>query len=497
MTGTGGTLTLADVLQGLGHARPAGAERIDIADVVVDSRKVTAGALFVAIKGQTRDGHDYIGEAVTRGAVAIISETRSPAGVAEYVDKSSRLGPSVRVVDTGKGVAGLQPSPEPLVPLLIVVPSSLKGLQDIAACWRERFDNCRAIGVTGSIGKSSTKELIASVLQRRFRVLRNQGNLNNEIGLPLTLLQMNASHERAVVEMGMYGLGEIRDLCRIAQPFMGVVTNVGPSHLERLGTIERIAAAKSELVEALPAGGVAILNRDDPRVRAMQAQSKARVFFYGLDPQSDLWADRLESHGLEGISFQMHDGADTFAVDVPLPGRHSVYTALAAASVGICEGLSWNEILAGVTDSSARLRLLAVPAENGTTILDDTYNASPDSTVAALNLLAELDGRPVAVLGDMLELGSLQEQGHRSVGKRAAEVAQVLIAVGSRGKWIGAAAVESGLTDGTYFAENNAEAIAILRKVTRPGDVILVKGSRGAQMEEIVAAFVPQGDKPN
>ncbi|MDE3088396.1 MAG: UDP-N-acetylmuramoyl-tripeptide--D-alanyl-D-alanine ligase [Chloroflexota bacterium] len=476
-------LTLSDVYEALTQKRPANAPGKVITDVVIDSRQVKQGSLFVALKGEVRDGHAFVEEALARGAAAVIAEAR--------VGMREGLGPSVHFID----VAGLQPSPEPPVPIVFIVPSSLKALQGLAAFWRRKFLTCQAIGITGSVGKSSTKELIAAVLRRRYHVLKSEGNLNNEIGLPLTLLQLDARHERAVLEMGMYALGEIRELCRIAQPAIGVVTNVGPSHLERLGSIERTAEAKSELPQALPETGAAILNGDDPRVAAMRAKTRARSFLYGLEPTNDLWADEIESHGLEGIGFVLHRGREHLHVRVPLLGRHSVHTALAAASVGLIENLSWEEILRGLQDVAAQLRLIAVPGENGTTILDDTYNASPSSSLAALNLLAELNGRKIAVLGDMLELGELELQGHQLVGGRAAEVVAILIAVGAKGRWIGDAARAAGLSkERVLFAEGNAQAVEILRQVMRAGDLILVKGSRGVKMEEIVAAIARPGE---
>lgn len=479
-------LTLADLFEAFGNARPEGATKVVLPNVVVDSRQARAGSLFVALKGETRDGHDFIRDALEHGAAAVIAEARA---------KTQELGPGVRVVEPSHlNVAGLQPSHPPLVPIVFIVPSSLKALQQLAAFWRRRFPKCKTIGVTGSVGKSSTKELIAAVLRRQFTTLKSEGNLNNEIGLPLTLLQLNETHTRAVLEIGMYTLGEIRDLCQIAQPHIGVVTNVGPSHLERLGSIERIAQAKSELVEALPKDGVAILNRDDPLVRAMREKTSARTFFYGLEPSDGVWADEIESRGLEGIAFNLHHGREKLHVRVPLLGHHSVHTALAAASVGLVESLSWDDILQGLRDVAAQLRLIAVPGEKGTTILDDTYNASPASSLAALNLLAELSGRKVAVLGDMLELGAFEEAGHRLVGGRAAQVVQVLIAVGARAGWIGEAAREAGLSKNTFFAENNAQAIDIAREVLRAGDMVLIKGSRGAKMEEIVAALARSGE---
>jgi UDP-N-acetylmuramoyl-tripeptide--D-alanyl-D-alanine ligase len=263
--------------------------------------------------------------------------------------------------------------------------------------------------------------------------------------------------------------------------------------LERLGTVERIQKAKGELVQALPADGVAILNGDDRLVSEMRDWTKARAFTYGLDAKHDLWADEIESFGLEGMAFDLHFGSDKVHVRVPLLGRHSVHTSLAAASVGVIEGLSWEDILGGLKDLSAQLRLIAMPGEKGTTLLDDTYNASPESSLAALNLLAELSGRKVAVLGDMLELGSVEEPGHRLVGARAAEIAQVVVAVGTRGRWIGESAQEAGLAQ-VHFAENNAEAIEILRQVALKGDMILIKGSRGVGMEEIVNALSRTGE---
>ena len=475
-------LTLADIFEALLNARPEDAQRIAIPDVVVDSRQARAGSLFVALQGETRDGHDFIADALARGAAGIIAEARV-AGLG--------LGPSAHYYESTRfGAAGLQPSPKPLVPAIFIVPSSLKALQQLAGFWRRKFSNCKTIAITGSVGKSSTKELIAAVMRQHFATLKSEGNLNNEIGLPLMLLRMNESHERTVLEMGMYALGEIRDLCAVAQPHIGVVTNVGPSHLERLGSLEHIAQAKAELIEGLPEDGVAILNGDDERVLAMRAKTRARVICYGLNPDCDVWANDIESQGLDGIAFALHYGDEHLHVRVPLLGRHSVHTALAAASVGIVENLSWDEILRGLQDVSAQLRLIAVPGEKGATILDDTYNASPASSIAALNLLAELSGRKIAVLGDMLELGEMEKQGHALVGGRASQVADILIAVGARGKWIGDAARETGMAaEQIFFAEGNAPAIELIRQIARAGDMILVKGSRGAKMEEIIAAL--------
>ncbi len=332
-----------------------------------------------------------------------------------------------------------------------------------------------------------TKEAVHSVLSRSFPTLKSEESYNNEIGVPLTLLRLEERHKRVVVELGMYALGEIAHLAAIALPQVGVVTNVTHSHLERLGSLERIAQAKAELVEALPPDGTAILNGDDPHVRAMAELTKARVFHYGLSPENDLWASHIESRGLDGVRFQMHFGRETVHVKIPLLGRHSVHTALAAAAVGLVEGQPWGLIVAGLRDIEVQLRLLATPGVNGSTLIDDSYNSSPASSLAALNLLAELKGRKIAVLGDMLELGSYEEEGHRKVGRRVAEVVDKLVTVGELGALIGREAVAVGMDESdVFFAQDNDEAVESLRNLVTSGDLVLIKGSRGMHMEDIV-----------
>jgi UDP-N-acetylmuramoyl-tripeptide--D-alanyl-D-alanine ligase len=285
-------------------------------------------------------------------------------------------------------------------------------------------------------------------------------------------------------------VGEIHQLCQVAEPRLGVVTNVGPSHLERLGSLDRVAQAKAELVEALPADGVAILNGDDLRVRAMASRMIGDVFTYGRQSDCDLWADDVESHGLYGISLRLHHLQESVFLRVPLLGEHSAYTVLAAAAVGLVEKLSWAEITAGLNLVPAQLRLVVAAGINGSTLVDDSYNSSPASALAALQLLSELDGSHVAVLGDMLELGAYEDEGHRLVGRRAAGVVSYLLVVGPRGRLIGVEALAKGMPTGSVsFAADNAEAIAALRARLQPGDCVLIKGSRGMKMEEIVTAL--------
>ena len=465
-------LTLADVLEALTGQRPDLSEIIT--ETVVDSRQAIPGALFVALPGERHDGHDFVNHAFERGAtVALIARPVPPC-------------PTLDIRQ------GLPPQPWEgfHLPGCVLVDDTLAALQQLARFWRQKMSHVRVVGITGSVGKSTTKELTAQVLSTRYRTLKNVGNLNNEIGLPLTLLRLTEGYERAVLEMGFYVPGDIAFLCDLARPQVGVVTNVGLVHAERAGSQETIARGKAELVEALPPApeGVAVLNYDDPWVRAMAKKTQARVFFYGLSPRADLWADRIEGLGLDGLRLRLHHGRETLTIKVPLLGRHSAHTVLRAAAVGLVEGLSWGEIVGGLRMGHAQLRLVAVRAFNGALLLDDTYNASPQSTLAALNLLADLPGRRVAVLGDMLELGPYEHEGHWKVGLRAAEVAARLITVGERGHIIAQAARQSGMPPTAVRETADVdEAARVLREILQPDDVVLVKGSRGVHMDRLVA----------
>lgn len=429
--------------------------------VVVDSRQVTPGALFVAMKGQKHDGHDFLRDVFVKGAVAAIIE-RVPDGVA---------------------------SPEVERFSLVEVQNAQEALLRLAGYWRQRL-GVKVIGVTGSVGKTTTKEVVSEVLSQRFKVMKSEGNFNSEIGMPLSLLKARPSDQVLVLEMGMYALGEIRALARLSRPDVGVVTNVGPVHLERLGSIERIAEAKSELVQELADSGTAVLNYDDTRVRAMSLKTRAAPVFYGLDSRADYWASNVQSQGLKGTDFDLHHGAARVHIRTPLLGVHSVHAALAAAATGSSLGMSIDEVAQGLHEVSPSLRLIVAAGVNGSTIIDDSYNANPASTLAALNLLNELEGRRVAVLGDMLELGPYSEEGHQLVGRRAADVAGRLVVVGELGAIIGQAALSAGKDrSAVFFAESNEQAIEHLRTLLIPGDCVLVKGSRGMRMEEIVEAI--------
>lgn len=466
---------LADIIEALTGIKPNYASQ-EITEAVIDSRQALPGSLFIALPGERVDGHDYIGEVFEKGAY--------------YALVQKDLSASFPTIDLNNPDLTLKDrSYEP--PICLLVEDSLSALQKIAAFYRRKL-SLRVIGITGSVGKSTTKELTAEVLSRRFRTLKSPGNLNNEIGLPLTILHLSPSHQRAVLEMGLYVPGEISFLCNLALPQVGVVTNVGLVHAERAGTQEDIARGKAELIQALPPApeGVAILNYDDPLVRPMAELTRAKIFYYGLDPQADLWADQVEGLGLEGIRFRIHYKHETLHLKVPLIGRHSVHTVLRATAVGLVEGLTWQEIVNGLRTEQTQLRLFAVRGLRGALLLDDTYNASPESTLAALNLLEELDGHHIAVLGDMLELGIYERRGHEMVGVRAAEVVDELITVGQRGHLIAESARNAGLNQNVITELENCDAvIAYLADRLKENDVVLVKGSHGMQMDRIVAAL--------
>jgi UDP-N-acetylmuramoyl-tripeptide--D-alanyl-D-alanine ligase len=290
--------------------------------------------------------------------------------------------------------------------------------------------------------------------------------------------------------MGFYYPGEIRFLCNIAQPEIGIITNVGTVHAERAGSQEAIADGKSELVQELPAHGTAILNYDDPLVRPMQHKTNANVLFYGLNPEADLWADDIQGMGLKGLRFTIHYQGSQYSVQAPILGRHSVQTILRACAAGLAVGMQWEEILSGLQKGHSQLRLVAVRANCGALILDDTYNATPESMIASLDLLHELKGNKVAVLGDMLELGEYEEQGHQQVGEHAAAIADQLITVGQLGTIIAESASKAGLDEASIITvKDSTEAAQILQYHLSADDIVLIKGSHGLRMDKIAATL--------
>ena len=425
----------------------------------VDSRLVVPGSLFVALRGERTDGHRWLAAAAAAGAAAVIVQAL-PAD---------------------------QPLPSDVAVIRVADP--LAALHAVAAAWRRRFD-LLVVGVTGSIAKTSTKDVIAAVLAARFRTLKSEGNQNNEIGLPLTVLRLGPEHEAAVLEMGMYVGGEIAQLAAIAGPRIGVVTAVHSVHLSRIGSLDAVERAKGELVEALPPDGTAILNADDERVRRMAARTRARSMTYGFAPDADVRAEHLESLGPRGMRFELRSPAGRGRMTIPTLGRHAVHNALAAAAVGIVAGYSIDDVargLAGASTSAHRGELLdAGPI----TILDDSYNASPRSMRAAMELLVTLPGRHVAVLGEMFELGDASDAGHREVGETAAGLVDLLVVVGEGAALTVESARAAGLPDARIIAVPDRDAAqAVLRGRLLPGDVVLVKASRGAELDLLVESL--------
>jgi len=432
-----------------------------------DSRRIEAGQLFIAIRGEQFDGHRFVEDAAAKGAAAALVSQ-------DWADRQS-----------GESIP------------LIVVDEPVAALQRLAAAWRDTLE-VTVIGVTGSVGKSSTKEVIASVLAEKFVTYRSPGNLNNEIGLPLSLLELNEQTEVAVLEMGgAYAAGELALLASIAKPRIAVVTNVYPVHLERMGSIEAIAETKAELVAALPADGIAVLNGDDARVTAMASRTAGRVLTYGLDESNDIRATKVATEALEGTAFWLHvEAGESFYVKVPLVGGHAVELALAAIAVGHSLGMYIGEMLEGFKDPAIQIRLLVLPGPRGSRIIDDTYNASTPSVLSALSLLGALKPRrAIAVLGDMRELGEVAEEEHRVIGRRAAEVANVVVTYGDLARLIGEEAQTTSGVDGappavtSFDLDQREELVAFLLRELQEGDVVLLKGSRGLRMEEMVFAL--------
>ena len=468
-------LNLKDIILALTNT-PIPTPDKKISSVVIDSRQSEPGSLFIALPGERSDGHQYVKDAFDRGAVlALVHQD---------------MAEDFNTVDLRHGYFDTEQKDFSL-PLCLRVDDTLKSLQTLAAYWRERHP-VRTIGITGSVGKTTTKELTAALLAQKFEVLKNPGNRNNEIGLPLTVLELTEKHQYAVLEMGFYVPGEIRTLCEIAHPHVGVITNIGTVHAERAGSQEVIAQGKAELVQSLPPDpeGVAVLNMDDPLVKKMADKTSAKVFSYGINQNADLMATNITSQGLNGVAMTLVYRGKEYPVHSPLLGVFSAYTILRASAVALIEGLDWETIQAGIEKEQIDLRMRQFSLPNGITIIDDTYNASPASTIAALELLDKLEGRKIAILGDMLELGQYEKFGHQQVGARAASIADVLILVGPRSKETAKSALDKGFPEQlVHWHPNAKDAVNAVIKTLQEGDVVLIKGSNSMRMDQIISAL--------
>lgn len=430
---------------------------LTVSGICTDTRKIKPGDLFLAIKGEKYDGHHFLNDAVKAGAVALV--------VMEAPSLNERI-PAISVNDT------------------------LKAFGAIARAHRQKYQ-VPVIGITGSNGKTTTKDLVAAVLSQKYSVVKTKANFNNEIGLPLTLLEMDGSTEAVVVEMGMRGLGQIKYLSSIAQPDLGIITNVGQAHLELLGCEANIAKAKAELIESLPSGGIAVLNGDDPWISRMVVPEGVRSIRFGLDnSELDYRAEIIEANG-EGAMFRVNGNGQEFDIIMPLPGRFNLYNALIAVVIGLTMGLSIPEIQRGLAAPDMTERRLKVFNHNGFRIIDDTYNASPASVMAALDVLCQTEGfgRKIAVLADMLELGQSSVNSHQKIGEYAAKLGiDFLFAYGNLAQNY-VSGFNSITTEKAEYFSNKTELLGKLKNFALPGDTILVKGSRGMKMEEVVEAL--------
>jgi len=454
-------LTVGDVALATGGQLLSGTGEERIGGVAIDSRRVKPGDLFVALKGERTDGHRFVAEAIARGAAAVLVERKVSA---------------------------------PVTAALLQVSDCQEALLDLAAWYRRRFPAV-AVAVTGSTGKTTTKEMVAAALGQSFAVHKSRGNYNTEIGIPLTIFDLRPEHEIAVLEMGMRGRGQIRRLAQVVAPRVGVITNIGLTHLELLGTVDNIARAKWELVEALPPEGIAVLNGDDERLRHLSRNFKGRVFFYGLGTENDFRAVAIETYKDGSLSFTACTPDGEGKIKLPLPGRHNVVNALAALAVGAAFGMSLEDMARGLAGMKpAAMRLNIVKNRTGVTIINDTYNANPTSMEGALLTLMELkgEGRAVAVLGDMLELGPAAREAHWELGERAARLGiDFLVTLGEWRETVLAGARQGGLPAGRGRAfPGREEAAAFLKEWLQPGDIVLVKASRGLQLEHIVAELL-------
>ena len=426
-------------------------------DLVSDTRKISEGVLFIAFKGERFNGEDFVSEALSKGAAGVMVSTDFKGDI------------------------------ENLAGTVLAVPDTLTSYQQLGKAHREKF-NIPVVAITGSNGKTTTKDLTAAVLSARGSVAKTQANFNNEIGIPLTLLSIEKKHTAAVVEIGMRGLHQIEKLAPLVKPTIGIVTNVGETHIELLGSVENIAKAKGELVEAIPAGGTIILNNDNEYVAKMRTKAKegVRVITFGIDNAADVRGGSIRT-AENRTNFTVAYAGKQTVYTIAMVGKHNVYNALAAISVGLVLGFSANEIQQGLDNLEATKMRFELKKVKGYNVINDAYNASPMSMSAAINTVAELtSGRKIAVVGDMLELGDFAISAHEKVGQElAAKNFTAVITRGKMGEYIAKGAREGGIAM-VYACDSHEQAADRLTEILQSGDTILFKGSRGMQMDKII-----------
>lgn len=447
-----------------------GTKGVNFSGVAIDSRTINPGELFICIKGNNFDGHDFIQESVKNGAKGIIISRK------DILEKKTGF--------AGSKDQGL---------IVILVKDGLDSLHGIANYHRKRF-SILLIAVTGSNGKTISKEMIASVAMTGFNTLKSEGNLNNLIGLPLSLLMLTPQHEVVVLEMGMSAAGEIRRLCRIAEPNIGVITNIGDAHLEHLGSVEKVKEAKAELIDFLGKDDVVSLNADDPLVFDMAKRMRGRVITFGIDSEAAVRALHIDNRGLSGSDILLRVRDSESPVHLTMPGHHNIYNALSAAAVGSILDIGTDKIREGLESFRGMPMRMERIDTGGITIINDTYNANPVSMEAALRVIADSDlaGNSFFVAGDMLELGEDSYRLHRDIGRKVAEFSiDYLITVGELSQLIAEEAVAVGMgEDKVHVCKNHDAAFRILSERLKNGDCVLVKGSRGMKMEKVVEQLV-------
>jgi UDP-N-acetylmuramoyl-tripeptide--D-alanyl-D-alanine ligase len=458
--------TLQEIVQATGgrvRQRGAGSHFVGI---TTDSRTAQAGQIYLPLKGEKFDGHDFIPGALQRGVAALVA---------------------------AENWTWPQTPPLPSDLTVVLVPDTLQALGDLAHFWRLKFSG-PVIAITGSCGKTTTKEMIAQILSRKFAVLKNDLNLNNLIGMPQTLLGLTREHEVAVVECGMNRFGEIRRLSQIARPDIAVVTNVHSAHLEGLGSVAGVARAKSEIIEGLRQDGLLIYNSDDSLLKIALRHFKGRSLGFGVDADARVRAVESCRCGFWGQKFTVTYRDRTWQSELPLPGPHQIYNALAAMAVGLTLGLSPDEISSTLAQfQSPEKRSQLHRLESGLIIYNDCYNANPGSMAMALQTLADLKnhGKSLAALGDMLELGQTTDQAHKELGALAARLnVDLLVLCGNYKHLVKEGALAAGMSAQRIHAvPSHAAAAGIVKEFCRPGDTLLIKGSRGARMEKLLSCL--------
>ncbi len=457
------TFYLGEILKATGGKLLQGREDVVFHAISTDSRNIAEGALFIALKGNRFDGHHYAIEALEKKAGGVVIE-ENRAGDIRWNGCETR--PVILVKDT------------------------LYALGDIARDRRRKF-GVPVVALTGSNGKTTTKEMISACLETTFPILKTKGNLNNLIGLPLTLLNLTEEERVVVVEMGMNVPGEIRRLTEIAEPDVGLITNIQRAHLEGVGSLERIKEEKGALFRRMKRDGSIIINQDDPRVVDLGEEFPGQKITFGIDQPADVMAREIRIKGREGTSFILILEGEETEVHLPLLGKHFVYNALSAITTASLFGIALEraiEALEQFRPFSMRMEILSLG--NGITLINDAYNANPDSMDQALRTLSEVKGkgRAVAVLGDMLELGEFTVEAHCQLGQKVAGLSiDLLLAIGEEAPVVVESAIREGLDhEKARVAESHSEAASIVRALAREGDWVLVKGSRGMAMEKVV-----------